>query len=283
MFRRKAFTLVELLTVLAIIAILAAILFPVFRSVKESAKKTNCFSNFKQVHAATVLYLADYDDTFMPLNHNPSGNPTKVDRTWVQILLPYVRSMNVFLCPSDYSPKTSIDIGFDEDLIPPDTYARYYEASKHVNVGYNYLNLAPIVKVNGVWTSVPRIASNVQNPSETLVFADSVWTRTSSGAPSGGGSYIVIPPCRYKGQGPHPTDLFGGGTVYSPYMGWNVHNEKAPNYYGNAWPWHTNRVNLIRWDGSAKSFMPTQLYDGCNLEDAWQGRVTSDGYIWDTQ
>jgi prepilin-type N-terminal cleavage/methylation domain-containing protein len=59
---RTAFTLIELLVVIAIIAILAAILFPVFAQAKESAKKSTCLSNAKQLGTATYLYFGDNDD-----------------------------------------------------------------------------------------------------------------------------------------------------------------------------------------------------------------------------
>src|SRR6201990_961314 len=62
--RRAGFTLIELLGVIAIIAILAAILFPVFAQAKEAAKKTTCLSNTKQIALGVYLYTSDYDDTF---------------------------------------------------------------------------------------------------------------------------------------------------------------------------------------------------------------------------
>jgi prepilin-type N-terminal cleavage/methylation domain-containing protein len=52
--RRPAFTLIELLLVIAIIAILAAILFPVFARAREAARATQCRSNLKRMGGADL-------------------------------------------------------------------------------------------------------------------------------------------------------------------------------------------------------------------------------------
>lgn len=57
-----AVTLIELLVVVAIMAILAAILFPVFAQAREKPPSTSCLSNLKQMGMATQMYVQDYDE-----------------------------------------------------------------------------------------------------------------------------------------------------------------------------------------------------------------------------
>lgn len=56
---RRAFTLIELLTVVAIIGVLAALLMPVISRVRESAKSSRCVTNLRQVGVAIQSYTAD--------------------------------------------------------------------------------------------------------------------------------------------------------------------------------------------------------------------------------
>ena len=63
---RAAFTFIELCTTISIIAILAAILFPVFARAREKARQMNCQSNLKQIGLALSLYARDYAGHFPP-------------------------------------------------------------------------------------------------------------------------------------------------------------------------------------------------------------------------
>lgn len=136
--RLRGFTLIELLVVIAIIAILAAILFPVFARARESARKTSCLSNMKQIGLAAMMYVQDYDTTFPDSRlaqdglDGPAGqcthigtpggiyrgadhitcwgirlyspgtaNSTKVLAGYPARLNSYVKNVQVFRCPSD--------------------------------------------------------------------------------------------------------------------------------------------------------------------------------------
>lgn len=72
---KRAFAPVELLVVIAIIANLAAILFPVFAQARESAWRTSCLSNVKQITMASLMYIQDYDETLLSPALRRRGDP----------------------------------------------------------------------------------------------------------------------------------------------------------------------------------------------------------------
>lgn len=111
---RRGFTLIELLVVVAIVAILAAILFPVFQKVRENARATACLSNMNQIGLGVQLYVQDSDERlffrsgFANSRSGPttSSNPTR----WWNQLMPFIKSNGVFTCPSDSGPTPSNDV-----------------------------------------------------------------------------------------------------------------------------------------------------------------------------
>jgi prepilin-type N-terminal cleavage/methylation domain-containing protein len=281
--RGPGFTLPELLVVLTIVAVLSALLFPVFRSVRATAYRTTCASNFYQAQLAATLYLNDYDGRYMPVNHYPGEPPDpNRDRTWVQLLLPYTSSFGIFRCPSDRIPRPSEAV-FEEGVFLGDPAVRFYNASLRVNIGYNYLHYSPVYWDGSNW--VVRTRSEDENVDSTaILFVDSVYD-VKGGQPTGGGSYIVVPPCRYALRNGRVVDVFSGvppkSEVFAPTMGWDIRNESSPFRYGFAWPWHDGRINIARAGGGSVAVTPLQLSFGCQVKRKWQGFIVDDGkYLW---
>jgi prepilin-type N-terminal cleavage/methylation domain-containing protein/prepilin-type processing-associated H-X9-DG protein len=96
--KARGFTLIELLVVIAIIAILSAILFPVFARAREAARKTACTSNLRQLGLAAHMYAQDYDE-LMPCDYYACNSSWTHARLVGQVR-PYIKNMEIFYCPS---------------------------------------------------------------------------------------------------------------------------------------------------------------------------------------
>jgi prepilin-type N-terminal cleavage/methylation domain-containing protein len=113
----RAFTLIEMLVVIAIISLLVAILLPVFLTARADARRMACLSNMHQISDAVMMYAQDFDDLF-PYGADPSDqhsypsiwppNYQPIVAAMPQlnsVLADYIKSPSVWCCPSD--------IGFD--------------------------------------------------------------------------------------------------------------------------------------------------------------------------
>src|SRR5437868_6730562 len=88
--RRRGFTLIELLVVISIIAILAAILFPVFAQARDKARAATCLSNFKQLALAIAMYDQDYESLPMAYANYDTIPPgaTGTQESWTSLIQP---------------------------------------------------------------------------------------------------------------------------------------------------------------------------------------------------
>ncbi len=98
------FTLIEILVVVAVIGILAAILFPVLARTRENARRASCQSNLRQIGLGLQQYLQDYDGTYPNVSFGSSGLGAPYQYVgayrWMDAIYPYTKSEQLFVCPS---------------------------------------------------------------------------------------------------------------------------------------------------------------------------------------
>ena len=127
--RPRGLTLIELMVVIAIIGVLIGLLLPTVGRARESARRTACASNLRQVHQSFVLFAADFDG-HVPLGYrddNESGDPNKQFNSMIYSgttgkfclfgVLYQERKMpqpEVFFCPSNLHPQSM----FRSDINP---------------------------------------------------------------------------------------------------------------------------------------------------------------------
>src|SRR4051794_11488119 len=88
----RGFTLIEILTVIGIIVVLAALIFPVFARAREQGNRTVCQGNLRQLALGLQLYVQDYDGAY------PGDAGSSVG--WQNLVLAYVKDRTVFRCPT---------------------------------------------------------------------------------------------------------------------------------------------------------------------------------------
>lgn len=164
--RRRAFSLVELLVVIAVIAILSAMLLPVLGKGKLSAQRAACEGNLHQLGIATMLYWDDNGGKCFKLSDGVTNNGTIWWFGWlgpgqeeqrpydlsVGKLFPYLNGSDVRLCPTLNSKTVQFKLKATNVVV--------------FSYGYNGFLSTP--------TNLPPInISQIKQPIETVLFADS--------------------------------------------------------------------------------------------------------------
>jgi prepilin-type N-terminal cleavage/methylation domain-containing protein/prepilin-type processing-associated H-X9-DG protein len=226
---RRGFTLIELLVVIAIIAILASILFPVFAQARENARRSSCMSNLRQVGLGFIQYTQDYDEKYpMALwgklqdqsTYTTQTNPAMPGAqfltadgsdiggsighfvTWMDCIYPYVKSTQLFVCPS---------------IRPNDGYLSY---------GYNN-SISRAIATMGSGPLGGVSVTEIQKPAETVCVLD-YHNRYAIYANNGDYSWSFPSNAAYhQGVWPH---LDGGNIAYADgHVKWNKRGS-FPNF-----------------------------------------------------
>ena len=242
---KRAFTLIELLVVIAIIAILAAILFPVFAQAKDAAKKSTGLSNVKQIDTGYILYLGDYDDTYLfsvTERNSPQYSTTETQQQAAAfstraLTNPYTKSDQLWKDPAAQQWPTAgpeqwytVDYGtnFNEGHFQALEGAAYVPANAPFALAYQTASTSG--SADGSFTgtpvslageSVPGLsdfgindtvtATSVAQPANFILIADGARLTGSTWTPSRGGLYPQ--PWAFDDSSPS----FSGKTQTRPY------------------------------------------------------------------
>jgi prepilin-type N-terminal cleavage/methylation domain-containing protein len=188
--RETAFTLIELMVVIAIIAILAGMLLPALSGAKEYAKRTTCINNVRQLDVALQMYVDDNTGLFP--TRNVSTN------RWPALLRDGYQNLNLLKCPTDILNPLSNGGPTEPDRAP---------RSYLMNGWNDYFGILVPTNVIG--------EMNVPEPSDTVTFGEKesgsghFWMDFLEGV--SGNQYQELEQTRHSTRGPGKG---GGGSIY---------------------------------------------------------------------
>lgn len=234
-FPKEAFTLIEMLVVIAIVAVLAAIALPAISSMRESGNNGKCVANLKALHAIATTYASDYGfyppvyDTVKPLTYPASNQDAPGFPTF-----PYIAYSNpCSVCPS------AEHNGKNDRLAPQLAYQSGYAANPKVmpfnNSGY--------VRVR------PHM---IQRPSQVILLGDTSQYERLSGVWIAYGALINPFPINSQigsdtaSETAIQTGPYGRDVVFEPIP---ESNGDGPSIRLR----HNGRANLIFVDGHVES------------------------------
>lgn len=178
---RRAFSLIELAVVIAVVMILLAALVPSLMRARASALQVSCASKLRGIGAGLQLYLGD--EKRYPLSKWELGPHTTDDKTWAEALFPYMFTSPMpsapagagpeFSCPGSTQTRRSwnnrVPLSYQVNAGPVPSAAEQTDPSLRVNSGRAGVALEQVSQFEPV---TPMPMTYVQHPSDTLFVSD---------------------------------------------------------------------------------------------------------------
>ncbi len=241
---RAGFSVVELLVVIAVVAVLMSVLLPSLSAAREEGRKIRCMANERQVGMGLVGYSLDWKGFYPYGTPQLPGNPPSYDpRTWwrwnvypymnlPQTAAAYTAQAPVFRCPSNPWPVFILNGGY----VPPGTYALNYQTYP-TNWSDSTVLYTPGKPIN------PMRLDRIKKPSENLQAGE-----VPNGAP---GSFVITSPSVF------------GNTFNGEQLTYNGPFTVAPGPY--TWP-------------TTRSARYAMMMHGDESDPSWNA-LKSDGHV----
>ncbi|MCS7223986.1 MAG: prepilin-type N-terminal cleavage/methylation domain-containing protein [Armatimonadetes bacterium] len=252
--RRRGFTVTELLVVLAVVAILAGVLLPVFLRMRERSAQNACMGNLRQLSQALSAYSQDYDDVNV-LSYQCRLLPLRIPWLYAHLVLPYTRASTVTACPSQVFPLRAgvpSQLASSFGLNPAD--APIIPVSYAINAN-NDDAVDPATCHKGASGRLPGYAGisrlRIIRPESRLVLMDSETNPNKVEDPNPAGMAPSTPP--------------NGWRIFDPAPAAN-----NPNVSIGIWlvGRHSDGTNILFADGHSKWFSVRQVINQC-VQERW--------------
>lgn len=269
--RKNAFTLVEIIVVIAIILILAGLAFPIMSRAKAASKQSACLANLRQLAVGLAIYAADNDD-----KHPVAKIPKTLFKTqpeaslgWAGRIYPYVKASGSFQCPTDATqPQPKDHTGAVPEPVS-------YALNLNVSVTPNMSQMSAPAKT--VWLfevagNLARVSLSDEGASQLTLESDQM---SAIGDGTQGGILSNVAAWTGTGQGVFTT--YATGHMDN----WQVLHIPVSDTYEDIPGRHNEGANYLAADGHATFQQGSRISAGGNAADS-SSKQTDQGcnFIW---